>query len=61
MMEERTISQLPIGNMDAMRRWFKQHALFCIEHNMICFEMARKEKAGHFPAFMLPSYTRTET
>ncbi len=59
-MEERTISRLPIGNMDAMRRWYKQHALFCIEHNMICFEMAHYDTTGHFPAFMLHDYTRAK-
>ncbi len=57
-MEERTIARLPIGDTDAMHRWYKRHALFCIEHNMICFEMACQETTGKFPAFMLQSYTR---
>ncbi len=52
MTEERTIDQLPIGNMNAMVKWYGEHLDFCAAHGLICFEDAYRKATKRYPEFM---------
>ncbi len=58
MMEERTIDQLPIESLDGMIKWYEKHLIFCMKHELICFEHAYHEAVKQYPAFMLSNYTK---